>query len=297
MAVVQNAYDLYKGNTKDYLKEVTNPTNLKWHNRFSIESPDAMCGYIGNITPDSGSDGINRIIIGLRGTNSLSEWITDGHYGQLPYSLGTKITGSIENGFSDIYTQKASLIKQSLRDQLIALLNKTYIKGAHTNNIIYITGHSLGAAVAGLIAADLSEQFPDVDIVTYTFASPRLGDPVFSNSFKTYIAQRAGKFVNQRVFNTEDIVPGLPTPIIDKLIFMHTDSFFDITLLKSDKNLMTGFSFTLNKGALATNHAMCTYLEGVSNGYKVCSSNKTNATENSSCKECCCKECCCKKCC
>ncbi|MGK7936357.1 MAG: hypothetical protein AB4206_11275 [Xenococcaceae cyanobacterium] len=45
----------------------------------------------------------------------------------------------------------------------------------------YITGHSLGAAVATLVAMEIAQQVPQLkdQIQLYTFAGPRVGSPKF----------------------------------------------------------------------------------------------------------------------
>jgi triacylglycerol lipase len=70
---------------------------------------------------------------------------------------------------------------------------------------VTITGHSLGAALATLLALDLSahSKFP---LKVYTLASPRVGDLTFHNVFDTTILNAF------RVVNRLDIVPKTPPP-------------------------------------------------------------------------------------
>jgi hypothetical protein len=66
------------------------------------------------------------------------------------------------------------------------------------NRPLWITGHSLGAALATLAA----DRYGNVQGL-YTFGSPRVGDSAFRNDFhvKTY-----------RVVNNEDVVTRVPSP-------------------------------------------------------------------------------------
>jgi hypothetical protein len=64
---------------------------------------------------------------------------------------------------------------------------------------IWVTGHSLGAALATLCAA----RHPNVQGV-YTFGSPRVGDAAFRESLEVDI---------YRVVNNADIVPRVPPPV------------------------------------------------------------------------------------
>jgi len=79
----------------------------------------------------------------------------------------------------------------------------TTIKNAGGLNTVYVTGHSLGAALALLVTAGVFIQF-GVKPVAYTLSGPRAGDPVFAAQ-----CDAAGLTI-WRIFNTEDIVPTLP---------------------------------------------------------------------------------------
>ena len=73
---------------------------------------------------------------------------------------------------------------------------------AHT---IEVAGHSLGAALATLYAAEaaLTNKAPKIDAL-YTFASPKMGDEAFVEKFNSL------KLNSWRVLNQQDIVGALP---------------------------------------------------------------------------------------
>lgn len=52
---------------------------------------------------------------------------------------------------------------------------------------VLLTGHSLGAAVSTLLAADLAREFPGKRIRLLTFGSPRVGSPEFARSFRASV--------------------------------------------------------------------------------------------------------------
>jgi triacylglycerol lipase len=79
------------------------------------------------------------------------------------------------------------------------LINRQY------TNKIYVTGHSLGGALATLAALDLKRNFPNKDIVVYTFASPKVGDSTFATLFNNTLGA-----ASERVFIEGDLVPRLP---------------------------------------------------------------------------------------
>ncbi|MFN5514748.1 MAG: lipase family protein, partial [Cyanobacteriota bacterium] len=70
----------------------------------------------------------------------------------------------------------------------------------------YVTGHSLGAALAVLCALDLAVNLPDLapQLQLYSYACPRVGDPTFARLH----AQRVPN--SYRVVNLADAIPILP---------------------------------------------------------------------------------------
>ena len=52
-----------------------------------------------------------------------------------------------------------------------------------THGTLYITGHSLGGAIATLAAYDISQEYKDHRLVLYTFGSPRVGNYPFQHTF------------------------------------------------------------------------------------------------------------------
>lgn len=268
MTAVQYAYENYKNNTEIYPEAITNAAQLYWHNKFTLKSQDALCGFLG--TYNVIDDGIQRFVIGLRGTNSPTEWASDASFGQVDYN-GIAIKGKVEKGFYDILTDTASSKAgvASLQDQIFSKLTSEFKDPTGKGARVYISGHSLGAAVASLIAYALSEKFPELEIISYTYASPRVGDPEFADTVSTVINARKAWFLMQRVFNTSDVVPGLPPVLIKGYVYQHTDCYV-YPAGNNQSNQITGFGFSINTGKVADNHEMCTYLEGTSKGLDKC---------------------------
>ena len=73
---------------------------------------------------------------------------------------------------------------------------------------VVVTGHSLGAALATLLVADLTANTP-LKPQAWTFASPNVGDAAF--------AARYGGLstVSWRIYNHVDVVPYFPMDISD----------------------------------------------------------------------------------
>jgi hypothetical protein len=140
-------------------------------------------------------------VVSFRGTlaTSLKNWIQDLHASKTaPY--GNK-TFKVHKGFYDDYL--------SLRSQIVSQIKLL--------KRVYVTGHSLGAAMAQLCALDLRDSFPEMEIVAvYSYGTPRVGD----KDFVGYYESRIGA-VSWRVVHWRDIVPRLPPRT---LFFEHTNN-------------------------------------------------------------------------
>lgn len=97
----------------------------------------------------------------------------------------------IHKGFNDAYLKIHTDIEKSLLSKL-------------NDQPLYITGHSLGGALATVAAKllDNKKVFRDQIAACYTFGSPRVGNKGFVRDFKSPI---------YRVVNTTDIVTVMPT--------------------------------------------------------------------------------------
>ena len=122
-----------------------------------------------------------------RAWGQLKDLLTDANIAQDAWIGG----GSVHSGFRRAF---ASVEKQ-LYEALHALSPE-----ARAN--LYITGHSLGGALATLAASRFGCR------MVATFGSPRVGNREFAKSFAL---QNAGKYF--RVFNRSDIVARVPAPI------------------------------------------------------------------------------------
>eukprot|EP00668_Euglena_longa_P012500 GGOE01014955.1.p1 GENE.GGOE01014955.1~~GGOE01014955.1.p1 ORF type:complete len:1132 (+),score=268.54 GGOE01014955.1:77-3472(+) len=69
---------------------------------------------------------------------------------------------------------------------------------------IYISGHSLGGAIATLAAYEVSRAYPDHQVVLYTFGSPRVGNVEFCRYFDKQVP------CMWRIENEKDVVPTVP---------------------------------------------------------------------------------------
>ena len=137
---------------------------------------------------------IPTAIVALRGTEYWQDWVSDLDIPLVP-DRSVPSAGMVHMGFQLVY--------EHIRDSILALLGQECMGATK----IYVTGHSLGGALAVLCGMDLVSNSP-VKVVPelHTFAGPRVGDSRFAGSF-------AGKVpVCFRVVNFMDVVPQVPLP-------------------------------------------------------------------------------------
>jgi len=142
----------------------------------------------------------DQIYIGFKGTDSFKDVLVDVNAKQGKFSfLPNKYSYNVHKGFKNTYkSANLSKIKNILNDEKISS--------------IWITGHSLGGALATLCAMDLSINYKLISnkILLYTFASPMIGDKIFHRHCNTIVKN------NLRCFIDKDLIPNLPPSIIDK---------------------------------------------------------------------------------
>lgn len=135
------------------------------------------------------------ILIAVRGTGGVSFWETlfdgwrDADALQVPFEEGV---GKAHRGFYEAY-------------RAIKTFVQSYLDEFHTGQKVIICGHSLGGAIAFLLAEAL-RRHPEVtyDILLYTYGAPRAGDAT--------LVEGASSLVHHRMVNNNDPVPSVPAP-------------------------------------------------------------------------------------
>ncbi len=150
------------------------------------------------------TDGSGAYIVAFRGTASLDDVLDDGDVPKRAFtpSAGTLSTSvQLEAGFYGIYNDTGAGMTQSMRQQLQQLLAKD------SPSSVYVTGHSLGGALAHLFAFDLSfGAYASAFTRLTTFASPRVGDDGWRDTYDARIPSAN----SIRVYNQQDLVPKVP---------------------------------------------------------------------------------------
>ena len=209
----------------------------------------------------------NSIYLSFRGTSNLTDAVADAAALQVPYTL-VPDGGEVSLGFLNDYMGTDD---NPLQPKILSKLDELIIAGEYEN--LYITGHSLGAALAALAFPDLSQNVSISNVFMYNFAGPAVGNSDFVN---TYEGEYSSNRVSCRVVNTNDLVPKLPPLGLDCTDFMyeHVSGEHEITFgvalpalpdfAADDCDLLTIGADLLTYGLnnlddIETDHRMCTY--------------------------------------
>lgn len=154
------------------------------------------------------ADGLGIVV--FRGTSdSWSDWSNDLDSTKIPWTG----EGLVHTGF---YARFLSLWEADPKCGVPEGL-ATFLAARHTpdatgkspGGALYLTGHSLGAALATLALAHTQIGQPKVPVsALYTFGSPRVGNEAFAYSVAD---AAAGKTAIFRVVHGDDIVTSVPT--------------------------------------------------------------------------------------
>jgi len=149
----------------------------------------------------------DTVVLSFRGTVSLKNVLTDmrAWYSTHPPARGHWYLGTrpfVHQGFLRSWTA------DGLKDKVLRRVNEVVASLAKTQGggrvRVFVTGHSLGGALATLAALDiksLGEAREQLDVTLYTFGAPRTGNHAFARDI-------AAKVPNTwNVINDQDTVP------------------------------------------------------------------------------------------
>lgn len=126
------------------------------------------------------------LIIAFRGTADMRNWLTD---------IDVKMV-NVGNGFK---------VHAGFRTAIFSVIESVAQKCANSpGRRIWLTGHSLGGALA-ILAADLLYQHGVTVSGIYTFGQPRVGNGAYRDAFNFHFLDRTFRIVND-----VDIVPHVP---------------------------------------------------------------------------------------
>jgi triacylglycerol lipase len=172
-------------------------------------------------------------ILVFRGTQRTAEWVGNIYAVQEDYinpQTGESL-GRIHTGF------------RRIADGIINPLAVDAVQGINPNKPCYVSGHSLGSALATLLALDIALAVPALQpqLQVYVYASPRVGNPDFVNSYAQILPNTF------RITNLADPIPTMP-PTKLRAEFVHVGE---------------EWSFLSQGGDILPNHIVDTYRRAV----------------------------------
>lgn len=122
-----------------------------------------------------------HVVVAFRGSESaINDWNTN-----LSIKLKPAFQGKVHEGFYDAL------------EGVWARLVRTLVGFCDNQQAIWLTGHSLGGALASLAAAKLHDAGISAAGL-YTFGQPRVGDQFFAYWINAHLGKRYYRFVNYR---------------------------------------------------------------------------------------------------
>ncbi|MBD1869201.1 lipase family protein [Leptolyngbya sp. FACHB-541] len=150
------------------------------------------------------------VIIAFRGSQEIQDWRTNARTRFEKFAIATSMEpldedttppiGQVHRGFQAAWRS----VEEGVLKQL-----EIWGAGRKSNFPIFITGHSLGGALATVAASSLVKRGRKNIQGVYTFGQPRVGDLVFVNEIGRALKGKVFRFVNNN-----DIVPRVPPPYL-----------------------------------------------------------------------------------
>jgi len=128
----------------------------------------------------------DAVVVAFRGTTSIGDWLTN-----LDLLSTNRTYGAVHSGFHEAYT--------AVRDPIVAALQDA---DAH-NKFVWLTGHSLGGALATVALAELHEELSEAGLCT--FGQPRTVDDQAAHYIRNQVHAPVVRYVND-----EDLVARVP---------------------------------------------------------------------------------------
>ena len=211
-----------------------------------VEAPNFTYIY----EPDISTNNATWVV--SRGTDShyKNEVFADLKTGQI--SVETDEFGKLDSDASVMVHKGFYEIYKNIKDEI----ERRNIQ--FNNDTIVFSGHSLGSAIAILLALHYKNKLKTQNVVAVTLAGPRVGNQGFTQLVKN------SRINIYRLVNSSDIIPQVPVGIIPNLknhelpyIYYHVGKLYQ---------------FTNNWGSLNWNHFLNNYIYALKNNLPINSS-------------------------
>jgi triacylglycerol lipase len=201
--------DTFEIATRDYSRPnaywLGNAARLSYHDPATIQATVAAWGldellFFDKLETQAYIAGNDKLLIlAFRGTTALLDWIFDARI-----DLIGGPAGRVHEGFN-----------VALSFVWLDIWN--YIKEQRRGRALWVTGHSLGAALATLAVAKLRLERDEAVSGLYNFGQPRAGDLEFARVYDLDFGQQTFRYVND-----QDIVSRVPLRLMQ---YSHIGTF------------------------------------------------------------------------
>ncbi|KAK7330815.1 hypothetical protein VNO77_25018 [Canavalia gladiata] len=158
--------------------------------------------------------GRRDIVISLRGTATCLEWAENMRAQLIDIPEGTTEgrgkKPKVECGFMSLYKTRGTHVP-SLAESVVEEVKRLMEVYKGETLSITVTGHSLGAALALLVADDVSRCSPDVGpVAVFSFGGPRVGNKAFGDKMT------AQNVKILRIVNSQDVITRVPGMLVSE---------------------------------------------------------------------------------
>lgn len=176
----------------------------------------------------------DKNILAFRGTETPTDWL----YNLIAFQANISDYIANKVDYNTVKVHLGFILQYTYFSEAI----NTALKQIETKVPLYVTGHSLGAAISTLASFVIEtynkEKELATEIINYSYASPRVGNNDFQEKFDALIPQA------YRILNFGDLVPMLPPSKLMEFQYKHVGIAYDYLYYKGD--VAINHNFLLN---------------------------------------------------
>ncbi|CAK9075868.1 Mono- and diacylglycerol lipase (MDGL) [Durusdinium trenchii] len=196
-----------------------NLSTLRFVERRELIQPNSTFVLLARVSTRTTSG----CVLSFRGSTTVTNWIEDFRFWNTPVPFSWCKGCYVEAGFSSIWHSVKDEVQLKLGQMGCVPVNQRASVSSTSN--LYITGHSLGAAVGTIAMCSLEASGYNVGL-SYLFESPRVGNTPFTEAFDHEFARRIPMY---RITHSRDPVPHLPPRYLTGFRYAHVnyEVFYD----------------------------------------------------------------------